>query len=327
VKCFDAKERYRTLTGGGHRVHGTNTPSETDHDLILLLHQTSAEFFSSNRDPWNGEVEQIERDLLGAEGWVNLAQLFRALNSSIDYALLRNFETLPDSPRLSDHRDIDVLCASTRETAFIANAVPVCPESYRVLHKARVDGNDMLFDFRSVDDSYYDPLWARDMLKRRVVSPRGFFHLCDEDYFYSLLYHATVHKPSVDADYQRRLLEMPAKSRQINDESFRDPRELHQILDEFLVSNNYRFVEPDDLSVDFNSGFANVGKLSVERISANSKSLGSTFEQVFDQLDDCSIDAGELQKPAFRSRQVVKYFSANRACFLKDWNSPGLPQF
>ena len=31
------KEKFRDLTGGGHKIHSTNSPLETNHDLTLLL--------------------------------------------------------------------------------------------------------------------------------------------------------------------------------------------------------------------------------------------------------------------------------------------------
>ena len=37
VNIFSCKEKFRALTGGGHKIHSTNTPLETDHDLTLLL--------------------------------------------------------------------------------------------------------------------------------------------------------------------------------------------------------------------------------------------------------------------------------------------------
>jgi hypothetical protein len=34
---FSLKQKYRKWTGGGHKVHATNSPKETRHDLKLLL--------------------------------------------------------------------------------------------------------------------------------------------------------------------------------------------------------------------------------------------------------------------------------------------------
>ena len=37
INMFDKKEYYRELTGGGHKIHATNSQEETNHDLTLLL--------------------------------------------------------------------------------------------------------------------------------------------------------------------------------------------------------------------------------------------------------------------------------------------------
>ena len=37
VNIFSCKEKFRALTGGGHKIHSTNSPIETNHDLTLLL--------------------------------------------------------------------------------------------------------------------------------------------------------------------------------------------------------------------------------------------------------------------------------------------------
>ena len=37
AKVFDSKVAYRDMTGGGHKIHATNSLEETSHDLMLLL--------------------------------------------------------------------------------------------------------------------------------------------------------------------------------------------------------------------------------------------------------------------------------------------------
>ena len=308
AKCFDAKESYRQLTGGGHRVHGTNSPEETGHDLALLLHQTSSEFLDANPGPWDGTVTDIEHDLAGAEGWNSLTDLFQVLNASIEYAVLRNFEGLPESATIHGHGDIDLLCSSTREMAFIANANRVYAEPYRVLHRVKVCGTPMLFDFREVGSSYYDPAWEKDMLERRVFSPKGFFHLGPEDHFHSLLYHAAVHKPAIAPDYIARLRELSSNRFDVSNG--------REIIDAFFSARGYRFVEPSDLSVHVNSEFVPELKLSTNRILASSRDLGMALVKLFDQTGDCSVAAPDFKATIFRTKALAPYFSLNRAMFL-----------
>ena len=44
TNLFDAKQRYRKWTGGGHRIHATDTVRETDHDAILLFARSAENF-------------------------------------------------------------------------------------------------------------------------------------------------------------------------------------------------------------------------------------------------------------------------------------------
>ena len=37
LNVFLAKEKFRNWTGGGHKIHSSNTIYETNHDLVLLL--------------------------------------------------------------------------------------------------------------------------------------------------------------------------------------------------------------------------------------------------------------------------------------------------
>jgi hypothetical protein len=259
--------------------------------------------------PWDGNVAEIERDLAGADGWASLAELFHVLNSSIEYVVLRNFENLPESATRAGHGDIDLLCSSTRELAFIANATRAFPEVYRVLHRVNVGGEAVAFDFREVGDNYYDPVWEKDMLERRVFSPKGFFHVAPEDHFYSLLYHAAVHKPAIAQDYMSRLGELSGQSFDVKDARAK--------IDDFFSARGYRFVDPLDLSVYINCHFVPDLKLSINRILTSSANVAAALEKLFDQSEDCSITASDFKSTIYRTKGLVPYFSENRAMFFE----------
>ena len=48
LRLFAMKSRYRRWTGGGHKVHASNTPEEARRDLFLLTGYTAAEWSSGN---------------------------------------------------------------------------------------------------------------------------------------------------------------------------------------------------------------------------------------------------------------------------------------
>ena len=56
VRLFDKKQEYRRWTGGGHRIHTSDTSYETDKDLTLLLGVDEAGFCSRYPGSSRGEV-------------------------------------------------------------------------------------------------------------------------------------------------------------------------------------------------------------------------------------------------------------------------------
>jgi peptidoglycan/xylan/chitin deacetylase (PgdA/CDA1 family) len=77
VRMFDAKQRYRRWTGGGHRIHASVDPVEAEHDLFLLLRRRSEEYLAVD-GRWTGEIKEV-RELAGAGGWRDLDELVTAL--------------------------------------------------------------------------------------------------------------------------------------------------------------------------------------------------------------------------------------------------------
>jgi hypothetical protein len=79
TNLFDAKQRYRDWTGGGHRVHATDSAAETRHDAALLFGRPAAEFMGQPEQSWEAVPEELGRDLSGADGWHDLEELFLGL--------------------------------------------------------------------------------------------------------------------------------------------------------------------------------------------------------------------------------------------------------
>lgn len=265
VNLFDAKERYREWTGGGHRVHATNTPGETRHDLALLFGTDAEQYFVN--DTGSLETGTIERDVPGADGWENLEELFYVLNNTLTYVVLRNYECLPHEYTMALHGDIDLLTDNYRETAFITNSAPVFRLKYRVLNRVRIGQDDVLFDFRHIGDQYYDESWQKDILKRRILAPGGFYIPAPVDYFYSLLYHAAVHKKEIAPDYRLRLVDLAADAgiEGVNPDIFDDSFRIRKFLQSYLTDNGYDFSEPMDFSVYYNENTVGKKRTSLKR--------------------------------------------------------------
>lgn len=257
TNTFDAKQLYRGWTGGGHMIHVTNSLEETEHDLILLLGISSSDFLKTYIDRWDRHhVIRLFRDLEGASGWSSLQHLFYVLNHTCEYVVLRNFENLPNL--LEGHGDIDLLAVKSKDAIYSAGGRNMFPsEPYRVHYAVQIAGREVLFDFRDAHDLYMDVLFSRHLIKSRVFDPRGFYRPSDEQYFYSLLYHALVHKHEVSDDYKSRLIEIirRAKISGISADVISDAKSCRALLDDFMLQRKYLYFRPADKSVYFDRSF------------------------------------------------------------------------
>ncbi|MBW5445809.1 hypothetical protein GE107_07005 [Cohnella sp. CFH 77786] len=254
TNVFDSKSLYRQWTGGGHKIHATNTPAECSRDLNLLLGYDPDTFLLNHPMNWDGQCPVLHQDLRGTHGWEDLRQLFSVLNATTDYVVLRNFEHLPNIYSTELHGDIDLLVRDPVDVAYLLNGQKVFPEPYRIHYRVPVGGQSVLFDFRHVGDGYMDENWEMSIMQNKTYSSKGLFTPNPRDYFYSLLYHAAIHKPFIAPDYFERL-SMMAKQMEIADftpDTMTDPRLLKSFLDAYLNSRNYQYTVPLDLSVFFN---------------------------------------------------------------------------
>ena len=248
TKLFDCKEKFRRITGGGHKIHATNDEVETNHDITLLLGKNIEDFVKENNEEWDDKIENLQKDLCGYDGWKNAQEMFYVLNNCIKYAVLRNYEGLPEEIYVNEHNDIDIICDSIENCACILNAERTFAQQYRVNYKAKVEDKIANFDLRFVGDNYYyEPLEQR-LLENRKFNENGFYVLDNNDYFYTLLYHALIHKTIFKEDYKTRLIKM--NDRVLNENSNTD--DMINVLKEWLIKNKYLVTVPNDKSVDFN---------------------------------------------------------------------------
>ena len=267
TNIFACKEKFRDLTGGGHKIHSTNSPLETNHDLTLLLgiNYNDYEISLKNKLDKNKEneniVENIPNNIIGVNGWESLEQLFYVMNSSLDYVVMRNFEYLPDNRFSKEHGDIDFLVKDLDQAVFITNAKRL----YKKRYKINVDGKDVLVDFEHVRDGSYDHKWQNNILKKRILIKNSFYIPDDEDYFFSLIYHIMFHKTYIETDYPDKIKNIYKKL------SFYDSSRCNfdnylKFLEKFLSVNNYQITKPKDISYFFDEKVLNY-KIDIENFS------------------------------------------------------------
>ena len=267
TNIFACKEKFRDLTGGGHKIHSTNSPLETNHDLTLLLgiNYNDYEISLKNKLDKNKEneniVKNIPNNIIGVNGWESLEQLFYVMNSSLDYVVMRNFEYLPDNRFSKEHGDIDFLVKDLDQAVFITNAQRL----YKKRYKINVDGKDVLVDFEHVGDGSYDQKWQNNILKKRIIIKNSFYIPDDEDYFFSLIYHILFHKTFIETDYPDKIKNIYKKL------SFYDSNRCNfdnylKFLEKFLSVNNYQITKPKDTSYFFDEKVVNY-KIDLENFS------------------------------------------------------------
>ncbi len=249
INIFDCKQKYRKITGGGHLIHGTDSEKESSKDLTLLLGQNKGDFLANNNICWNGKIKKIIRDISGVTGFDSLEQFFYVLNSSLDYIIMRNFEGFPEEYTSSEHGDIDLLVDNLKLAVYTTGAKKVYKRNNRVHYKILIANSELYFDFRYLGDNYYDLKWEKQLLEERVLLKNSFYIPDKNNYFYSLLYHAIVHKPKFSDDYIEKLVNIGESLGLLIRNEFDYSQNRLRILNEFMDKKKYQFVYPNDLSV------------------------------------------------------------------------------
>ena len=279
TNIFNLKQLCRSWTKGGHKIHTTNSPKETNHDITLLLGKNYEDYLKSAPQKWDGKIKYIERDLTGCNGWNSLEELFYTLNATTNYVVLRNYEILPESFSNEKHGDIDILSDDYENICYIANTTPVLIEPYRVHNYTVIDGKKVFFDFRYLNDNYYCYNFEKDILNSKILNEKNIFVISNENYFYSLIYHALIHKKKVASDYYDKVYNLYCN---IFDETDNRPTfEFYfKLLKDFMRKNNYAFVRPNDKSVFYNQ----------ENIDLDNKKEWLEQNYFLDKIESFKID-------------------------------------
>jgi len=204
---FDAKKKMRKwgkMTGRLNPVHASDTQEEALENLNRLV-------------PRYPDFETL-LDLIPG------------------YVILRHFEGEPD------HGDVDILVEDLEEAVTALSAVRVdaynnftdeAQKDLKNKYLVSVGGRTAILDFRYVGDGYLDERWQQDILKYRVK--QGILYRPgDSDWYWTLLYHALIHKRDV-AEYEETLERLRP-----NAEHSRRALALH------MQASGYHYTQPDD---------------------------------------------------------------------------------
>lgn len=173
--------------------------------------------------------------------WNSLKDLFGKLNE-MEYVILRNHETLEEE--ISMGGDIDILCL---KKAYVVDQIHADKRILRdetFNYFIMVKDKKIPIDIREVGDGYYDEKWEKNMLNKRIKTA-GFYIMDEENYKYSLLYHALLHKFEIKETYIYRLKDMFGIEIGNDDNTYK-------LLGNYMRKMGYMIPIPVDKGVKFN---------------------------------------------------------------------------
>lgn len=205
INAVNVKYEIRNLieseTQIKYGVHSTNNIYEFFFQAPLIL---GAKRFKHILSGEKLRETEIKKDLEGAGGWNNYNELFEILNLTSNYLVQRGFETLPkNNPEL----DIDFLTDNYQRLASAIGGIQKKNQPYKA--SIKVGEEKISLDIRFTGDKYYDTAWSKNMLERKIIR-NSVFVPREDDYFFSLLFHAKVQKPTVKGKYRPILQDLAA---------------------------------------------------------------------------------------------------------------------
>lgn len=181
--------------------------------------------------------------------WSNLYEVFTSIHPSQKYVIMRNYEEFSENNfYMQEHPDVDILTDQPRKLVEALNAKPRFIKDDGIHYIIIVADIEVIIDIRTVGDGYYDRRWQTNMLKTRRQHPDGYYIMSDDNYYYSLVYHAFLQKKEISKDYLYRLNSMAHK---LNISASSVSEHLKALCD-FMQINHFYYTFPLDIWVPLN---------------------------------------------------------------------------
>ena len=236
-----AKKYFRSLSPSSFSVHSSNDISEFYTQAILIF---GVDALLEILDGKRGDMPVISKDLEGADGWLNWDHLYTVLNYTSNYLVLRNFE---EDPLLEPDGDIDLLTDDFQRLSSVMGLRQHFEIGKPYKGILKISGEEINADIRFIGDGYIDQTWQHAMLKNKEKD--GILFRPDwQNYFFSLLYHAAVHKHQISQKYTARLIQLSEK---INFDEFTldtitSKSKVASIISGYMAANGYIHQQPID---------------------------------------------------------------------------------
>jgi hypothetical protein len=257
ARTFDARARYRSWTGGGHRVHSTLTLPEADRDLFLVLGRRVMSYAAGIGEAWDGTVRTHEEDVVGTGGSWSAHDLFDALDVATDYVVASSADALT---RVADESDADetppgcggvptILVGDIWEAHFVTQGKARGRHFTYARVRASVEGRPVVLHLRQMGSGYLDASWevaiargaSRDAEGGRVAAP--------VDRFYVRLYESLVHGLLLGEGELVAVAEL-ARAEGLPAGDYRNAAFARGVLDRHLAAHGYTYAVPVDRPAD-----------------------------------------------------------------------------
>lgn len=182
-----------------------------------------------------------------------IRDLFDYLNTNCIYVVLRNWDDIFDENIYgSGHEDIDIMCDNIDTFIRLTNAKRINGNKYRDNLVVAVGSLKVRFDVRYIGDNYYPAEWQKNILNRRKLLPNGLYVMSEEDYVYSLAYHALCQKPALSDEYYNKITSAYKQLLNIDSSIEIERADLIRILARYCDGQGYRVFTPEDPGVFIN---------------------------------------------------------------------------
>lgn len=172
INIFDAKQKYRKWTGGGHKIHGTDNPKEAAEQILMIAGSDDVSEILVDDHPVKSPV--IYRDLVGSCGWRSANEFFNFMNRSVEYCVLRS--NLEEVYEVLDTGigDIDFL-TPCRRTFWYRAGVPSAAIHNDCSCRVMIGGTSIIIDVSEVGDGELNERLQKSILENKMQSQNIYF--------------------------------------------------------------------------------------------------------------------------------------------------------
>jgi hypothetical protein len=251
TKIFDSKAKYRELTGGGHKIHGTNDKLELKHDLVMLLGLSLNDFLKKYNKPNENNIDiALTQDLPGTMGWKTFDELFYVLNECDEYIVLRNSDNISLEYYQNNKGDIDLLVKDRNRCQYLLGDLSCIDSETKDDSKVSVDNKVILFELYEAGHNLFDANYEKHLFRNKVLKG-NMYCLPDELEFYTLLYHALLFNKNLSDKHRERITTIVKQK-----EEFQllevTQKSLMNLLVEYFSKLGVEFIAPNDGTIYFN---------------------------------------------------------------------------